>query len=157
MPWTNDSFAEFVVEGNRLIHQEFGIIPDATVLLCTREELNVRIIAELSTRVHPERLRRLQQFIIPLILGKYFKETNEIWLSEGEGDKKSILIHELLHSIQICTSHRESIVDYLTYKITDDPTIITPFTVKDWNEIEKLYGFEAIKKRLLQPGDCEDF
>ena len=157
MPWTNDSLAEFVVEGKRLIHQEFGINPDVTVLLCTLKELNVRISSELSTRVHPERLKKLQQFIIPLILGKYFKNTNEIWLIEGEGDKKSILIHELLHSIQICNSHRENIVDYLTYKITDDPTIITPSIVKDWNEIEKMHGIKAIKKRLLQPGDCEEF
>jgi len=158
MPWITDSFSETVVEAKKLIWQEFEIHADAIVLLCTQKEMIDRVILELSTRKIPkQRLNNLIQFILPLLVGKYFKETNEIWLIEEKGDNFSTLIHELLHSIQVCSPHREGLVDFLTYKITGDQTIIDPFLLKEWKELEMMHGLEAIKKRLLIPSDCEDF
>jgi len=158
MPWITESFSKKVSEAKNLIYQEFELHADGIVLLCSQKEMIDKVILELSARkIQKPRLNNLIQFILPLLVGKYFKETNEIWVIEGKGDERSTLIHELLHSIQTCSPHREGIVDFLTYKLTGDQTIIDPFLLKDWEDIERIHGFEMVKKQLLIQGDCEDF
>ncbi len=67
------------------------------------------------------------------------------------------LIHECLHSIQECEPHRENIVKYLTYRLTQNPKVIEPLLLAEWKEIEQQEGIESIKRRLITQGDCEDF
>ena len=158
MPWITDSFSATVSEAKNLIYQEFSLHADAVVSLCTQKEMIERVTRELSMRtISKPRFNNLVRFILPLLVGKYFKETNEIWIIDGKGDDFPTLVHELLHSIQACSPHREGIVDFLTYKLTDDQTFVDPFLLKDWVEIEMLHGLESIKQRLLAQGDCEDF
>ena len=60
-------------------------------------------------------------------------------------------------SIQICEPNREGIVNYPTYKITENSHYINPGLLSDWQEIEDMISYTKIKERLLHQGVCENF
>ena len=158
MPWSNDKLNSKIEQSRKKIKSFLGIRPEASVFLGTLNELITRVKNELlSGGTSKEKVVFLENHIFPLLLGKYFKTTKEIWLVEGKKDFDSILVHELLHSVQNCSPKRENICDYLTYRITNDPTIMDKTLLLEWKEIERTYGLEAIKARFLADGNCEDF
>ena len=137
MPWSNDTFRSRIEQARAKIDAYLGISPDALVFLCTRDEMTARLKAELLQRgTMTDKVAFLETHVFPLLLGKYFANTNEIWLIEGKGDIDAILIHELLHSVQKCDPKRENICDYLTYRITNDPTVMEGKLRTEWAEID---------------------
>nr|MDO8087194.1 hypothetical protein [Candidatus Sigynarchaeum springense] len=158
MPWSSDKLNTKIEQSRKKISSFLGTRPEAPVFLCTQAELIARVKDELLSGGTPEdKITFLEKHIFPLLLGKYFKKTAEVWLVEGKGDSDSILVHELLHSIQTCSPKRENICDYLTYRITNDQTIMDEKLLSEWKEIERAHGLKGIKARFLSPGDCEDF
>jgi hypothetical protein len=158
MPWSNDKLNSKIEQSRKKIKSFLGIRPEASVFLCTLNELITRVTSELlSGGTSMEKIIVLENHIFPRLLGKFFKTTKEIWLVEGKGDIDSVAVHELLHSVQTCSPKRENICDYLTYRITNDPTIMDKTLLSEWKEIERTYGLEAIKARFLADGNCEDF
>ena len=91
------------------------------------------------------------------IYGKYFAGTNEIWVVEKIGENIDVLIHEMIHSIQVCKPNREGIVDYLTFKFTKNESWINSKIIEDWRKIEKMVGLQAIKEKIVKNEDCEEF
>ncbi|MHA1734069.1 MAG: hypothetical protein ACTSU5_19175 [Promethearchaeota archaeon] len=162
MPWTNDRLRTLVGQTQQLLVREFRVNVTAEVLLCTREEMIRRFTREVEARAStenwpPEHLENWKEFLIPMVEGKYFGDTDEVWLVAGVGDTRPTLIHELLHSIQECHPKREPIVQFLTYRLTRDASTINGDLRGEWEEIERQTGLSGIKERLLKPGDCEDF
>ncbi|HME50905.1 MAG TPA: hypothetical protein VKM55_01685 [Candidatus Lokiarchaeia archaeon] len=158
MPWSNDKFQSKIEHYRANIEAFLGIMPDALVFLCTRDEMTARVKTELLQRgTSADKLAFLEMHVFSLLLGKYFASKNEIWLIEGKGDIDAILVHELLHSVQKCNPKRENICDYLTYRITNDPTIMEEKLRSEWAEIERVHGLDQIKSRFLADGNCEDF
>ena len=158
MPWTNIELEQKSDGLRTIIIDYLKIEPNSKIFLCTKQEMSIKLEEELRRKlVSKKKLDFFKTSIFPLVIGKFFSETNEIWLIEGPGEKKSVVIHEMLHSIQVCMEHREGICDYLTYKLSKDSTSIDENTLMDWSEIERIHGITAIKKRFLLKGDCEDF
>ena len=158
MPWLNDSFLKIVKRAKQRILLDFSIQSSAEVLLCTQAEIVEATYSEIQDTVESiKELKLLKIHILPDLIGKYFKSKDEIWLVIGKGDNFNILIHEMLHSIQICSPHREHITEFLSFKLTDAIDLIDPYVLEDWLEVEKLVGFDEIKERFLKKGDCEDF
>ena len=158
MPWLPDAFLMVIAEAGRLIQKEFGITPKASVFLCSSGELDDAVLREIERiNLTAVQIRKIKNVYLRRIIGKFFKESDEIWLLEGKGDNIETLVHELLHSIQKCAPNIENIVDYLTYKLTGSSTMILEFIIDDWSEIERIYGYGEIKLRLVTDGDCEEF
>nr|MDO8116854.1 hypothetical protein [Candidatus Sigynarchaeota archaeon] len=158
MPWSNDKFNSRIEQGRKKIKSFLNVQPGAPVFLCTLDELITRVRNELlSGGTSMEQVLFLEHNIFPFLLGKYFKKTREIWLVEGQDGLDSTLVHELLHSVQTCSPKRENICDYLTYRITNDPTVMARRLLSEWTEIERTCGLAAIKARFLGEGNCEDF
>ncbi|HMF31671.1 MAG TPA: hypothetical protein VKK79_09665 [Candidatus Lokiarchaeia archaeon] len=158
MPWTSNTLETLVSQALAAVTQILQVQPNAIVLVCTKQEMTQKVIAELATyQLSQARLEWYKQSVIPFIIGKYFLQNNEIWLVDGKGDKWEVLIHELLHSVQKCRPNRERITDYLTFKLTQDPTTIDPRILTEWNQLEQDYGLKAIIARFLRQGDCEEF
>lgn len=154
MPWTNDELDQLILKARKLILKEFPDIFTVQVYICTQLEMIQKIKKEIK---RDEFKGEIKKYLARFVIGKYFAGDNVIWLVEEKGENLPTLIHELLHSIQKCAPHRENIVNYLVYKILNDPQTIEPRMLKDWNEIEKNVGFKVIKEKLLSEGDCEDF
>ncbi len=158
MPWSNSKLEARIDHNRKRIKEFMGILPEARVLLCTRDEMCERVKGELLVGGRPvEKVAFLEKHIFPLLLGKYFKDSGEIWILEGKRDADTIVVHELLHSIQKCNPKRENICDYLVYRITNDPTIMESNLRLEWAEIEHVHGLDKIKSRFLSDGNCEAF
>jgi hypothetical protein len=158
MPWSNDKFNSRIEQCRKRIEAFLGILPDTIVFLCTSDEMSARFKTELlAGGTSTKKVTFLEKHIFSLLSGKYFKNTNEIWLVERRSDINSILVHELLHSVQKCDPKRENICDYLTYRITNDPTLMEGKVLSEWAEIERAHGLDQIKSRFLAEGNCEDF
>lgn len=157
MPWTTRALLSLSKELEIFIEQEFAVKPNCPVLLCTSEEMIERIQRDPFFRSLTAEERENLNIQLPYIFGKYFRNEYEIWVVDGKGNNKAIMFHELLHSIQQCEPNRESIVEYLTWYYIKDSTVIDPYTLEDWREIEQTVGLPKIKRRLLTKGDCEDF
>lgn len=157
MPWSNSGFQALTRPVQETIYREFGILPTATILLCTKAELVENLEQDPAIRAFPRRY--LENVVFRSIVGKYFAATNEIWVVEGasRGENPAVVTHEVLHSIQRCSPHREAIVDYLSYRLTGDARFISSPARSEWEGLEKIHGLPAIKQRLLTTGDCEDF
>jgi hypothetical protein len=143
----------------RLEVQDFvGIFPTTPVLFCSVSEMNETTEIELNGRgISQKRLDILKKHFFELLLGKYFASKNEIWIVEDKGAPDSVIIHELLHSIQKCRPNRESICDYVTFKISQDPTAMESRKRLEWQEIEKNNGLPRIIENFLSTIDCEEF
>ena len=157
MPWSNDKLRSKIEQSRTSIEAFLGIVPDAVVYLCTRDEMTARVKAELLQRgTSTSKVAFLETHVFSLLLGKFFASTNEVWLIEGKGATDAILVHELLHSVQKCYPKRENICDYLTYRITNDTTIMEGKLRTEWAEIERVHSIDQIKSRFLADGNCED-
>ena len=99
---------------------------------------------------------KITHYLAKFVAGKYFSQDDTIWLVQGKGVDLPTLVHEFLHSIQVCRPHRENIVEYLVYKLLKDCTLIDERKLNEWREIEKQVGWKGIKQRLVLEGDCED-
>ena len=118
----------------------------------------LEMIEKIEKEIKREEFKgEIKKYLPRFIIGKYYAGENVIWLVEGKEVNLPALIHELLHSIQKCTPNRENIVDFLVYKMLDNENSIDQKVLKEWNEIEKTFGFKVIKERLLSERDCEDF
>jgi len=158
MPWLPDDFHATIVSAERIIEKEFGISPTVPVYLCSLDELKDAVLGELEgTNFNAAQIESVKKYYLNRIIGKFFRETKEIWLLEGKGDNLGTLVHELLHSIQKCAPNIENIVDYLTYKLTGSSSAILQEVLSDWSEIERLHSYGRIKRRLITEGDCEEF
>lgn len=145
MPWTTDRLESLISEARTLLLREFPDNFSASIYICSQ--------AEMIDKTKEEMRETLARFVI----GKYFAKENMIWLVEGNGVNLPTLIHELLHSIQKCSPHREQIVEYIVYKLLEHSCSIDQALLRDWEEIETSVGFDKIKERLLSEGDCEDY
>lgn len=158
MPWSTPDLDNLIDRAKILISKFYPKIKlTAIVMISTEEEIVNEIIEEKSKEDVPEkviqRIRRLKS----VIDGRFFKNYNEIWLVQKRGEKLGTLIHEYLHSIQICYSNRERIEEYLTYKLTSDPREMLIARIQEWSEIEKSIELKAIINQLVVNKDCEDF
>ena len=156
MPWENPAIQPIIQQLHNLIKREFNLEVSAPFLICSINELKQACLLELEERNLQERLLVKERQRLDFIYGKYFKESHEIWLVEDKGDVLDVMLHEALHSIQVCHIDREDIVDYITFKLTNDRLWIDDYTLENWLEIEESNGFSGIKKRFLTEGDCED-
>ena len=157
MPWLSNDFSLIVSRAKKLIEKEFGVKTKTKPYLCNKEEIIVQTKKELSKfDLSKENYIKLVESVLPSLMGKFFKDMDEIWIIEEETNNFPLIVHELLHSIQICSPQREGIVDYITYKLTGSRTCIDPYIKEDWKELERIHGFFLIKKQLLRKGNCED-
>jgi len=140
--WEEEHLIPLIREAQRRIRKLYPQSTlDARIYICTLEELRNVVITELHARkITISEIKRVTANLDE-IDGKYFKKTHEIWLVQDRGTNLDTIIHELLHSIQKCHLDREDIVYYITYKLTDNPDHINPFTLKDWQEIEQQHKF----------------
>ena len=161
MPWMTNDGERLIDETLRIIEGEFIIKPSVKVLFCTIKELSHRFMEEdLKPNYSLQIQKQIHDYIIKFIQGKYWKSTNEIWIISGRGDNIATLLHEYLHPIQKCTTHREDIVEYLTFSILKTLSIPIPYDSEkksEWEKIHKDVGWDKIKNRLITLGDCEDF
>ena len=157
MSLTSNFFLKLVTEAKQLITQEFKVQMNANVELCTQNELVRKILEDAQKRNLSVAEIQSISLLFPFLYGKYFKHSNTAWVIRGKGDNLSVIVHELLHSIQICNPRRENIVDYITFRLTNEAKFIDPLVKREWEEIEKIYGWERIKQRILIEGDCENF
>jgi hypothetical protein len=156
MRYPSDQLLESIDKAKRLIFEHFQINIEADISVCTIDEMINRLNQIYSPKALPifEKIKPLIHYLD----GKYFREEQEIWLIEERGENLPTIMHEMLHSIQKCDAdHREPIVHYLTFKLTGDKTGIYNTLIEDWREIERIYGLNQIKERLISEGDCEDF
>ena len=154
MPWTNDNLDLLVSQARKILLNEFPDLFTAQIYVCTQLEMIERIKKEVKRE---EFKSGIKKYLARFIIGKYFAVENIIWLVEGKGENLPTLIHELLHSIQECSPHRENIVNFLVYKMLDNTDFIDQKVLKEWIEIQKTVSYKEIKERLLSEGDCEDF
>lgn len=158
MPWITDELKLITKNAKNLIEKYYNFPESISILLCTAEEMKIRVSKEIEQlQLSKKKKELLFLHVVSGVIGKYFNDTEEIWLVSGGGDNIAVLTHELLHSIQKCTGHREGIVEYLTFKLTNGESSILDSIKQDWMEIEKTYGFEHIKLQLLREEDCEEF
>ena len=156
MPWEDENYNTTIAKAKGLIQKHFDIYSDVKVYFCTLDEVTNAVVDELTHRsIDPLKIEKIRLFVLPDLLGKYFNKLSAIWLIDGR-QSYAVLIHELLHSIQLCDPNHEKITDYITYKLTRDKLAIDSTTLKEWREIEKTYGFKRIKKRYILVGDCEE-
>lgn len=157
MSLTSNSFLTLVTEARQLILREFGINTSAKVELCTELELAEIILDDAQRRkLSNQEIQHIKQ-LLPFLYGKYFLHSHTAYVILGRGDNLAIIVHELLHSIQVCSPNREDIVDYISYKLTNEAKFIDPALKREWEELERIYTWEKIKHRLLIAGNCEDF
>lgn len=157
MPWTTGALLSLRKELEIFVERKFAVKPNCPVILCTLEEMTERIWREPFFGHLPADERENLRVQLPYLFGKYFRNEHEIWVVDGKGNNKTIMFHELLHSIQQCEPNREGIVDYITWYYFKDSTVIDPYSLGDWREIDRTVGLSQIKRRLLTKGDCEDF
>lgn len=157
MPWENPANQHIIKQARKLIKKEFNLNISAQILVCSRSELKKKCLVELQEQNIDEKLIEKEKRRLNFIFGKYFKENHEIWLVESDGEVLDIVLHESLHSIQECHTAREGIIDYITFKLTNDPFWIDAYTLKNWLEIEKSVGYKNIKRKLISKENCEDF
>lgn len=161
MPWTTTELETLAAKAKVLVIDEFkdfSSLKDCPVFIASAEEMQDAILEELvQLNYSKEAIKKIQDYYLKFVIGKYFKLTSEIWLLHGKGDNMITIVHELLHSIQQCEPNREGIVDFLTYKITTESQYIDNYELADWQEIEETHSYKKIKTRLVSKGDCEDF
>lgn len=158
MPWITNRLEILIEKALELINPIYNIQSLCPIFLCDQHEMILRVSEEISKLGLSDKKKELiREYVLRDVIGKYFKETHEIWLVEGRGDNLADLIHEILHSIQKCNPNREGIVEYLTFKLTNDTSAITEENLANWNEIEKQVRLKTIFERLTKDGNCEDF
>jgi hypothetical protein len=156
-----DDCKKLIEQAKEIIFTEFQIYPNAQTWICSLKEFQKYFIeVDLQYKYDPPTQQQILKQIVPQIEGKYWKKKNEIWLVQGRGEKLETIIHEFIHSIQLCRPNREHIVEFLTFKILQLRGKDIEYTDKrrlEWEKICADVGFETLKKRLLFKGDCEDF
>lgn len=157
MSLTNKKFLELVTRAKQAITQEFKIETTANVELCLENEVISLIVKDAQNRNLSESEIESIKLKIPFLHGIYIKHSNTAYVILGRGDNLPIIIHELLHSVQLCNPHRHNILDYISFKLTKDARFIDPLLIREWEEIERTHTWENIKQRIFMTGDCEDF
>ena len=158
MPWRDDSIVDIVSKAYALIEKEFSITPQVDVYLCSRDELILAVLEELQLSLKSsESIQYAKEYLLPSIIGKFFKLNQQIWLVDGYGNNIDTLLHEILHSIQECSGSREPITDFITFRLTGNRNYISDYDLENWLEIEHKNGWNQIKRSFRTPGDCEDF
>lgn len=158
MPWKTETLNQLEAKVRTLIQEQFEIDFNVRIWVCDELEMENAVIDELKAQqISPQRIAYFKSNFIPFIIGKFFRQSNQILLIQGKGEIISVLLHEILHSIQRCAPHRENIVDYIVFRILHKRNEIAENIIHDWEELEKIHGFEKIKARLIHTGDCEDF
>lgn len=157
MTWQTPEILRLAKEAKDLVEKEVGVEETASVFIASEGEMtNATLQEQTELGRTPEEIERIR-FDLQFILGKYFPLSNEIWLVEGRGVILDVIIHEMIHSMQRCSLHREGIVDYVTFKITGNRDYVAESVLEEWQEIERSVGYKAIRRRLLSGGDCEEF
>ena len=157
MSLTSKTFLELVTQARQLITQEFNIETTARMECCTEKEITDIIVRDAQDRNLSNATIQSMLRKIPFLHGIYFRHTNTAYVIFGKGNNLPIITHELMHSIQVCSPHRDDILDYISYKLTDDTRFIDPVLKREWEERERIYTWQRIKTRILREGDCEDF
>ena len=158
MPWSSEELNSLIKKGRDIISNEFSIDSQVPIYNCSEDEMSTEIIKELETlNFSSKEIESIKKFQLPFIIGKYFRDRNEIWLVNPVGCNLSTLLHELIHSFQKCSPNRDNIADYIAFKFTGDTSHIIPENLKEWKEIERQVGFKRIKNQILVEKDCEDF
>lgn len=157
MSLTSKTFLKLVTQARQLITQEFNIETIASVECGTEKEIMDIIVRDAQERnlSNATILSMLRK--IPFLYGIYFKHSSSAYVIFGKGNNLPIITHELLHSIQVCNPHRDDILDYISYKLTDDVRFIDPVLKREWGDRERIYTWKRIKARILRDGDCDDF
>lgn len=156
MVWQDDSLQNLVQEAKELLRTLFSNDFTTEIYICSFDELQSAITTELKGTMPDREFSQIMRSL-NYTDGRYFKKKNQIWLVNDRGVNVDTIIHELLHTIQICSPHREGIVYYITYKITHNDSHIKKFMLQDWIEIEKTYSFKLIIQQLFKNTDCENF
>lgn len=157
MTWSDPNLQPIIDQAKEMIEDYFNCRVTAQIFLCELEELQNQMIDEFKETLITNLDREIFHYTIENIEGRFIKNRNEIWLVNQKGDNLETIIHEYIHSIQKCTHHRENIVKFLTYKLTQKENVIEEGMLNEWLEIEKQEGLEKIKDRILKSGDCEEF
>lgn len=157
MTWSDPNLQPIIDQAKEMIEDYFNCRVTAQIFLCELEELQNQMIDEFKETLITNLDREIFHYTIENIEGRFIKNRNEIWLVNQKGDNLETIIHEYIHSIQKCTNHRENIVKFLTYKLTQKENVIEEGMLNEWLEIEKQEGLEKIKDRILKSGDCEEF
>lgn len=157
MPWKNQSLEVTIERAKKIILKELNLQITSELFTCSKDEMIRRCTDELKEKIKDEKIVNREIMRLAYIYGKYFAGTNEIWVVEKIGENIDVLIHEMIHSIQVCKPNREGIVDYLTFKFTKNESWINSKIIEDWREIEKMVGIQAIKEKIVKNEDCEEF
>lgn len=158
MPWKNPVIDSMIEDAKILVSTLYPVMSlTAEVFVTTRAELLVEAIKEKQSEGGTEKELVDINLWIDYTDGKYFKYKHEIWLIQDDGEKLGTIIHEFLHSIQKCHTNRERIVEYLTYKLTNDPKELVRARLREWQEIERTVGINGIRDQLLRDENCEEF
>ena len=155
--WLNPILDPLILRTKIIIQQNFKKTITAKIYVCTLEELAEAVIDEMSNGKRPQWEQDYIKLVIPHLEGQYLQGKNEIWLVEGKGEIKHVILHEMIHSIQICQPNRENINDYICYRLLKDDGFIDQSIIIEWKEIEKTVGFKKILNRIITQGDCEEF
>ena len=137
MVWKDKNLEQLVQEAKKLLRTIISHDFNSEIFICSRLELELAITNELQGKISDKQFSQVKQSI-DLIEGRYFKSTNQIWLVNDRGVSLDTIIHELLHTIQICSPNREGIIYFITYKLTHNNAHINSFLLRDWIEIEKI-------------------
>ncbi|MFV2016352.1 MAG: hypothetical protein ACC656_13045 [Candidatus Heimdallarchaeota archaeon] len=161
MPWLNSDFKNMVSKAKLMISTELNIPLEnliTPVFTTTLGEIAQAVLVVLQHKNYGEaQIDYIESQLLPNVVGKYFSLKREIWVLQDKGENIETIVHELLHSVQKCSPNREGIVDYITFKITGVSSFMSSYHLANWQEIERTDSFEAIKDRLSNKGDCEDF
>ena len=154
MPWQNQVSIELTRKSREQIKKFYGLEIESKVYVVTSKEMTEKDLEEQQKKGRSEKELESIKIELKYILGKYFEQTDEIWLVDNEGLVEEVIIHEMIHTKQKCAPNRESMADYLTYKITGNKEYIKESVLKDWEEIEKNYELKRIIERIQKVGDC---
>lgn len=158
MPWISSDSRILAEKAKTIIQREFSVPLECEIFLTNSSELEIAIIDELRELKYSKKaIEKIKKHYLERIVGKYFKNRHEIWVLVDTGENIDTLVHEFLHSIQVCDENREGIVDFITFRLTGNKKYIDTYDLANWLEIEGTNGFRVIKKRLLTKGDCEEF
>jgi len=157
MVWTNPDLEPIIKRSRDLIKEFFNETVTATIFVCTLQEMAEEVVKEMNQEHRSSWEQNYIRLVIPSLEGKYFNKKNEIWLVQHKGEKIHVVIHEMIHSFQVCRPNRENIIDYICYKLLNDSSFIKEGIINEWKEIEKNYGFKAILNNIRSNSDCEEF
>jgi hypothetical protein len=157
MSLTSKEFLALVSEARSIFFQEFNIETTAPVECCTETEITEIILQDAQERNLSEEWIQNILRKIPFLRGIYLGHIDRAYVIFGRGNNLPIIIHELLHSIQLCNSNRHNILNYIAFRLTNDERFLDPTLKREWEAREEEYTWERISRRIFLAGDCEDF